>query len=253
MMLEVNELSCGYGMENIVKKVSFDCDRGECLAIIGPNGCGKTTLLRALAGFISYTGSATVTKKEISGLRRKELSSKIALMTQITNTYFSYTVFESVALGRYLHQKGSFFQTNKKEEDEIVLSCLADVGLLECRNRPITTLSGGELQRVFLARVFAQNPQIIILDEPTNHLDLRYQIELVQRLKLWVKEKDRAIIGVLHDLNLAMELSQKVMLMENGSTVAFGDTNKVLNGCEINRVYGVNVQEYMANIALNWS
>lgn len=251
-MFNIDKIYCGYNGTDVVKGVSFDVKKGDCLSIVGPNGCGKTTVLRALVGLLPYTGSIKINGFEISTLNRREISSEIALMTQISSIYFAYSVFETVALGRYLHIKRGLLSSMSKDDEMIVLKCLENVGLLDVKDKDITTLSGGQLQRVYLARVFAQEPKIILLDEPTNHLDLHYQIELVENLKEWVQVGDRAIVGVFHDLNLSMQLSNKTLLLQNGEAVAFGETSKILLGESISGVYDLDIKAYMQKSYSSW-
>ena len=184
-MLKVENLSCGYGTEDIISDISFTANSNEKLCIIGPNGCGKTTLLRALSGVLDYRGNIFINDFELRSLSRKDISRNIALMSQISSVYFSYTVYETVALGRYIHNSKRIFSEESKDDKKIVDECIRAVGLTEMKDKLITELSGGQLQRVFLARVYAQDPEIILLDEPTNHLDLKNQIEFIEYLKLW--------------------------------------------------------------------
>ena len=119
-------------------------------------------------------------------------------MSQITQLYFPYTVSDTVSLGRYAYSKGAFARLSPKDV-EIIVESMKKVGIYELKDKMITELSGGQLQRVFLARVFAQNPDVILLDEPTNHLDFKHQIELLENLKDWVKNNNKIVVGVLHD------------------------------------------------------
>ena len=194
-MLEVNNVSCGYNGIDVVKNVSFNVNRGENICIVGPNGCGKSTLLKAISNLIPSTGNISLDNKKIIKLNRKELAIKIALMTQTANIQFPYSVYETVALGRYAHLKGVFSNLSNEDKD-IVLKCIGSVGLLDIKDKLITELSGGQMQRVFLARAFAQDPEVILLDEPTNHLDLRCQIEILEYLSRWTKENNKIVVAV---------------------------------------------------------
>ena len=251
-MLSIKDVFCGYDDVDVIHGISFDVSSGENLCIAGPNGCGKTTILRAIAGLLPYKGQIKFENNEISSLKRAKIARNIALMTQITSVYFSYSIFETVMLGRYLHINGGAFASPSKEDKEYVMQCLKDVGLADIKNRQITSLSGGQLQRVFLARTFAQDPSMILLDEPTNHLDLKYQIELVERLREWSAQKNRAIIGVLHDLNLTLHFADKVLLLKDGKTAAFGNASDVLEGGLLKEVYGIDVKEYMLGSLKKW-
>lgn len=250
-MLEVKSVSCGYDSEDIVKNVSFKVERGNNLCIVGPNGCGKSTLLKSIANLLDYKGNITLDSKEMRKLTRKDLAKNVALMSQASNIYFSYTVYETVSLGRYAHIKGVFSKIGK-EDDEIILKSIENVGLLDIKDKLITELSGGQLQRVYLARAFAQDPDIILLDEPTNHLDLKCQIEILDYLNKWTKENNKIVVAVLHDLNLVQTFGEKVIMMNNGKIVSSGTPKEVLNNDKLKDVYGVDVKGFMIEALEKW-
>lgn len=250
-MLKIKDVSCGYENEDIVKNVSFSVERGNNLCIVGPNGCGKSTLLKSIANILEYKGNITIDSKEIKKLSRKELAKNVALMTQASNIYFPYTVYETVSLGRYAHLKGVFSKINKKDE-EIILNSIESVGLLDIKDKLISELSGGQLQRVYLARAFAQDPDIILLDEPTNHLDLKCQIEILDYLNKWTKDNNKIVIAVLHDLNLVQTFGEKVVMMDNGKIIKSGTPKEVLNGEKLKEVYGVDVKGFMLDALQKW-
>lgn len=251
-MLKVNNMRCGYGEGDVIKGISFEVNEGESLCIAGQNGCGKTTVLRAVAGLLPYSGEIVFEGTEISRMNRRQISGAIALMTQITSVYFSYTVFETVMLGRYLHMANSVFTAPSVANREFVMSCLEDVGLVDIRDRQISSLSGGQLQRVYLARTFAQDPKLILLDEPTNHLDLKHQIELVEHLLDWSRQKKRAVISVLHDINLTLNFANRVLLLKDGETAFFGDAGTMLNRELLENVYNIDVKKFMISSLERW-
>ena len=250
-MLEVKNVCCGYNGINIVKQVSFNINRGENLCIVGPNGCGKSTLLKAISNLISFNGEIKLDGKNINALKRKELATKIALMTQSSNIQFPYTIFETVALGRYAHLNSIFSRLSKKDE-EVINESLKMVGLLDIKDKLISGLSGGQLQRVFLARAFAQDPEVILLDEPTNHLDLRCQIEILDYLKSWAKEKNKIVIAVLHDLNLVQNYGDRVLMLNDGVIKRNGNTKEVLNSDDLEEVYGIDIKTFMVRTLEKW-
>ncbi|MBO3445316.1 ABC transporter ATP-binding protein [Clostridium sp. CCUG 7971] len=250
-MLEIKDIYSGYEDIDIVKDVSFTVNRGENLCIVGPNGCGKSTLLKSIANIINYRGSIKVDSKEVSSLNRKELAMKVGLMSQISQIHFPYTVYETVSLGRYAYSKGAFYHLGKKDK-EIILDSIEKVGLLDSKDKMISELSGGQLQRVFLARTFAQNPDVILLDEPTNHLDLKYQIELLEHLKDWTKANNKIAVGVLHDLNLVQYTADNVLLLNNGEVVSYGKPSKVLNEEKLKDIYDLDIKKFMVNILKKW-
>ena len=251
-MLEVKNIYCGYNGVHVVKDVSFKVNRGENICIVGPNGCGKSTLLKSISNLISFEGDVILDGKNIEYLKRKELATKVSLMTQNSNILFPYSIFETVALGRYAHLNGLFSKLSKDDE-EIINKSLELVGILNIKDKLISELSGGQLQRVFLARAFAQNPDVILLDEPTNHLDLRYQIEILDYLKLWAKENNKIIVAVLHDLNLVQNFADKVLMLKDGSIVNNGDTKEVLNGEDLEKVYGIDIKAFMVKTLRKWN
>ena len=232
-MIELNDLYCGYGSGDVLRGISLQAASGEFLSIAGPNGCGKSTLLKAIARLLPYRGTITIKNKEINSFTEKELSKNIALLGQISPLYFPYTVYDTVAMGRYAHSKGWFGSLDKTDR-AAVENALGTLGLDDLGDALINELSGGQLQRVFLARTLAQDPKIILLDEPTNHLDSKNQITLLDHLAAWVKEGERVIIAVFHDLNLALRYSTAAILMTEGTIAAQGTPAEVFSDPLIN-------------------
>ena len=225
-MLKLTDVRVGYGGDDVVRGVDLALPRGDSLAIIGPNGCGKTTLLRAIAGLLPHKGQIQIDGHDIGAMKPRALAAKVAMLGQISPVYFSYTVYDAVLMGRYAHSNG-LLGVPTAADRAFVENCLRTVDLhgADVRNRSLKALSGGQLQRVFLARTLAQDPQIVLLDEPTNHLDLKFQLELVEYLKDWAMQQNRTIIGVLHDISLAMRLSPNVLMMKDGQ-IANGDISR---------------------------
>lgn len=251
-MIELKNVYTGYDKVDIIKNVNFEVNKNELFCIIGPNGCGKSTLLKAIANINNYAGSIKVLNKEIKNINRKELAKEIALMSQITEVYFSYTVYETISLGRYAHIKGAF--TTLGKDDKIIIdNVINDLSLKDIKNKYINELSGGQLQRVFLARAIVQNPKVILLDEPTNHLDFKHQIELLESLKKWCGNGERSVIGVLHDLNLVQMYADRVALINRGEIVKIGSSEEILRSKEVEDVYGINIREFMIKVLKKWS
>ena len=251
-MLTLHNVFVGYGGTDVVRNISLQVNSNENLLIIGPNGCGKTTLLKTIVKLLPFRGEIEIDGKSVHKMKHSDVARKIAMLSQSFGIYFSYTVFDTVMMGRYLHIKDRFLGSPSDEDKEFVTRCLEAVHLISEKDREITTLSGGQLQRVFLARTLAQDPQIILLDEPTNHLDLKYQFELVEYLKEWSKHGNRAIVGVLHDLSLAMRLGDSIMVMKDGETRACGKTCDVMTGRLLQSVYEMDVTGYMAESLKMW-
>lgn len=251
-MLTLQNVTAGYNGIDVIYNISLIVKKGENLCIIGPNGCGKTTLIKAISGIIPHEGIIKIDGNDISNMKRVDVAKKIAVMSQISNIYFSYSIYETVLLGRYLHMKGRTFKEPSARDREYTDKCLKAVGLLSIKHKQISTLSGGQLQRVYLARTLAQEPNIILLDEPTNHLDLKHQTELIDFLKDWSKNEGHSVIGVLHDLNLAIKLSDNMLILDNGNIAAYGNANEVISSNLLNEVYDMNVTEYMVDSLRHW-
>ena len=250
-MMEVNSLCAGYGGEDVIRNISFNADKGEILCILGPNGCGKSTLLKSIARIIDHHGMVTLDGRTTASFSRRELAKKIALLGQSAQIFFPYTVYETVAMGRYAWSEGLL--RNLSAADETVIEdTIRKLDIEDIRDRMIDELSGGQLQRVFLARTLAQTPDVILLDEPTNHLDLKYQIELLKFLKNWVRENNKIFIGVFHDLNLARHFGNMALLMNNGEIAASGEIEATLSSDLLQSVYGINIHSFMLESLQKW-
>ena len=249
-MLTLSNVSVGYGGVDVVRDISLEVNGN--LSIIGPNGCGKTTLLKAIAGILTGSGEITIFGKSFKGMKRREISRSIAMLSQQPNVYFPYSVYDTVMMGRYLHIRSRLSGIPSKADKDVVIQSLAAVNMLDEQDKDITILSGGQLQRVFLARALAQEPQIILLDEPTNHLDLKCQIELIEYLRKWAIEGGRAVVGVLHDINLAMQLSGHLVVMKDGSIAANGSADEIIAGGLLDQVYEIDVARYMRESLEKW-
>jgi len=250
-MLDVKSLSSGYNGIDVIKDISLSAQRGEILAVIGPNGCGKTTLLKTLARLLPYRGSITLDGREISSLSRKSLAQKVALLAQTTGIYFPYSVYDTAALGRFAHSS-SILKNHSARDKEIIREILEKLELWSIKDSLISELSGGQLQRVFLARTMVQNPGLILLDEPTNHLDLKHQVELLEYLTLWAKENNRTVIAVLHDLNMARRFADTALLLRGGIPVSYDKCDSVLSGETLKETYGLDIKAFMLESLRKW-
>ncbi len=251
-MLTLRNVSAGYNGMDVIYGVSAEFAPGKNYSLLGPNGCGKTTLLRAMAGIIPAKGEILVDGRSIYDMRRREIARKIAVMSQITTLYFPYSVHETVMLGRYQHMRRSLFGQENARDREVVRRCLEKTGLWELRERQIDRLSGGQRQRVFLAQALAQEPDMILLDEPTNHLDVKHQIELIDALQEWTADGKHCVIGVFHDVNLALRLSDEALFMKDGRVCGRGKFGEIATRAFLMDVYGMDVAGFMRESLGKW-
>jgi len=250
-IVTLEDVRAGYRGRDVVHGVSLAVEAGECFLILGPNGCGKTTLLRAVAGLLPSRGTVLLEGRPLAGMKRREVAGCVALLSQLSQVYFAYSVYDTVMLGRYVRLKGAF-RVPTGADKRCVERCLAAVGLWELKDRMIDTLSGGQLQRVFLARTLAQEPRVILLDEPTNHLDLKHQTALMESLRAWTREEGCAMVGVVHDLNLALSFGDRMLLMRDGRVAACGKPEEVLRPEMLASVFGMDVAAYMKRALSRW-
>jgi len=213
---------------------------------------GGGILVLLVAGLIGYSGEILLKGQNLKNIKRKDIAKKIAVLSQVSSIYFSYSVYDTVMMGRYVHREASSFLSVSKKDREYVEKCLRAVDIWNLREKKIDELSGGQLQRVYLARTLAQEPELILLDEPTNHLDLKAQTELILFLKEICKKEAKAVIGVFHDINLALQFADKLIFLKDGTIQASGKKDEVLNREILQSVYGMDVAEWMKDSFNLW-
>jgi iron complex transport system ATP-binding protein len=210
--------------------------RGEFIGIIGPNGAGKSTLIRAISRVLApVRGQVSLNGKDLNKMRLSEAALITAVVPQDTLIVFEFLVRDIVALGRIPHIKRSKRETPR--DLEVIENCLAITKTKELADRLINELSAGERQRAIIAKALAQEPQLLILDEPTSHLDITHQIEILDMIRGLSKTNGLAVIAVLHDLNLACEYCDRLILMKNGKVFRQGTVSEVLDYKTIEEVY----------------
>ena len=250
-MLKGNHITVRYGEHTVVDDVSFTLQEGQWLMLVGPNGAGKSTLIETISQGVPYTGSIELGGQDIRRYKPAQLARKIGVLSQKNSVGYGYSVEEVVGLGRYAYTS-SFLSNRDDGGKDQVDRALELTGLTELRKSSVLTLSGGELQRTFLAQVFAQNPQILILDEPANHLDLVYQKHIFSLIAQWLKEPGRAVLSVVHDLSLARRYGTHAVLMKRGQCVAHGEINTVLTPENLRSVYDMDVYAWMHEMLEQW-
>lgn len=239
--LSLQSIQVAYNGKAILKDVSLEVRPGEILALVGPNGAGKTTLIRTASGILTpLQGRVQVNEQDIHRLTPAERARWMAVVPQARQLPSTFTVIQTVMLGRtpYLGWLGF----PKKEDEEMVQQVLRRTQLEDFANRRIGELSGGEQQRVLLARALAQNTPILLLDEPTAHLDLHHQALILKLVQQTVRECGLAVLLAIHDLNLVSLYADRVVLLVNGRLQREGLPAQVLTKSEIERAYGVEVE-----------
>src|SRR5688500_15834147 len=239
-MLKIQNLSVHYGSRRILHDVSLDVQSGEVLALIGPNGAGKTTLIRAVSGVIPYTGRVRTNGDDFASLSTIQRARYIATVPQAVSLPPAFTVWETVLLGRTPHM--NFLGQPSQKDEEIARQSLGRVSALPLADRRVGELSGGEQQRVLLARALCQSTPILLLDEPTAHLDLQYQVNLLELVHQLAHKDKLAVLVALHDLNLAAHYADRVALMVAGKIKAIGTPKEVLKADLIQEAYCLPVQ-----------
>lgn len=237
MSIKVEDLTYSYGNKNVLDSVEIQLRRKSFTGIIGPNGCGKSTLLKCIYRVLKpQIGTIWLEDKPLNSYSVKESSKYISVMAQHNSYQFDFKVKDIVMMGRAPHKR--LLERDTLKDYQIVEKVLESVNMLEFLEREFATLSGGEQQRVLLARALAQDARTLILDEPTNHLDITYQLQLMRILK----KQDITIFAAMHDLNIAAMYCDYLYIMKAGRVIAQGETNKILTPERIFEVYQVESQ-----------
>jgi iron complex transport system ATP-binding protein len=236
LKLTINKLSFNYSGIQVLKDVEMEVRLGEMLSIVGPNGSGKSTLLKCINRILkTKQNTVLIDGKDANKLDLKELSKTMGYVPQSSTSTFPFTVFDVVLMGRkpYIHWNLS------ERDNEIVAEMLDFLGIGELSMRYFNELSGGEQQKVIIARALAQQPQILLLDEPTSSLDIKHQLEILCMLKSLTQSKERSVIASIHDLNLASRFSDQILMLKKGCIYAVGTPEEVLTEENIEAVYGI--------------
>lgn len=228
------------GEKPVLNDLSLSIGEGEFVGILGPNGTGKSTLLRAFAGLLPLeSGHLYLYGKDIGNLSRRQIAQKLAFVPQNASIWQDFTCREIVEMGGYAHYGGSFAGN---EGSVAAFKAMQDTDTLSLADRPISELSGGEVQRIRIAQALAQDTSILLLDEPTNHLDICFQIEIMDLVLTLNKERRLTVVAVLHDLNLAAQYCSRLIVLERGVVAANGIPSKVLTSELIKRVFKVEAE-----------
>ena len=225
----------------ILNNISSKFDEGGFYGILGPNGSGKTSFIRHILRFLeTKEGNIYLEDKNINKYTRKELATRISFVPQNVNMDINFSVFDIVAMGRTPYQRR--FEDLNRRDHELINHAMEITNCTYLKDKPFSYLSGGEAQRVLVARAIAQDTKYLILDEPISHLDIRYQVELMETLKRLNEEENKTIIAILHDLNLSSSYCKDIILMKNGSVYAEGSVEDVFTKENLRSVYNIDFE-----------
>jgi iron complex transport system ATP-binding protein len=240
MMLELRDVGVDLGGREVVRSVSCGIADGGWLGVLGPNGAGKSTLLRAIAGLVEHRGRVLLGGRDTATMRRRELARAVAVVAQRPVVPDGITVLDYVSLGRTPHV--SYFGSIGRLDREVVAAVLASLELTKFASRPVAELSGGEAQRVFVARALAQEPQVLLLDEPTTSLDVGRQQDVLELVESLRRDRGVTVVSALHDLSLAAQFADRLVLLYDGTAVAEGEPADVLTEQMVSEFFGASVR-----------
>jgi iron complex transport system ATP-binding protein len=250
-MLEISSLTVSYGKKKVIDDLSFSVSEGQWFMIAGPNGAGKSTVLNAVSQAVPYLGSIRFKGREIKTMKAGERARHIGVLLQNNQIGYAFSVEDVVRLGRYAYRSWAFSK-EKSDDESAIADALEATGMTYLRNKSVFTLSGGELQRCFLAQVFAQQPELLLLDEPTNHLDLVFQKQIFGLISEWLRVPGRAVISVVHDLSLARAYGTHALLIKDGRRTAIGTAEEVFTASNLENVYSMDVNGWMQSLLKQW-
>lgn len=241
-MIELQEVVGGYGAHPIINGVNLTIEKGEFFTLLGPNGSGKTTLFKLVTGQLPVqSGHIRIAGIPLSQLNKRDKAKRMAVLTQELQVAFDYTVEEIIRLGRYPHQTG-FFKSMSRKDKEVMEQVMDITCVSPYRQQQFRLLSGGEKQRVLLAKALVQEPDILLLDEPTNHLDIKHTFQMLDLLKGWQQTRGLTIFAILHDLNIASLYADRIALLHQGSFLEVGAVDLLHKEEQLQKVYEVHVK-----------
>jgi len=239
MRIKTENLEFSYSKKRILNEVNMDVYSGELVSVLGPNGAGKSTLIKCIDGLLkTKKGVLKVNGKNIKSIDRISLAKEIGYVPQTSSTVFPLTVFDMVLLGRRPHQKWNSEDLDRKK----VIKALKLMNIEHLAMNHFDQLSGGQQQKVVIARTIAQDTDILLLDEATSNLDIRHQLEVMEIMRDLVDAHGKSVIMIVHDLNIASRYSDRVIIMKNGEVLASGKPHEVITEENINLVYDVEAK-----------
>lgn len=241
-MIRIEHLSYSFGKQPILNDISLHVAQGSFTALLGPNGCGKTTLLRCIGGLLKpQSGTVILQGKELRDYNPRQLAQQLSFVRQQTSTDFEFTAFDLVMMGRNPYQK--HLENESQSDRQLVEQCMRQTNTWHLRDSFPREMSGGELQRVMIARALAQSTPIMLLDEPTSNLDIAHQFDIMEMLSNICQRQGKTILLVVHDLNLALRYCPQAVLLHNYGIIAHGAIENVLTSNNIRTAFGIESEE----------
>lgn len=239
-MITLDNISFAYNRTPVIDKLSCRVPAGRWLGIIGPNGSGKTTILKLISGLLTpETGEINLDNQPVKSYSRREMARLLAVVPQVSPFAFSFTALEVVLMGRHPYIKSFGFET--RSDIEVTKDSMKKTDTWRFRNRPIDELSGGERQRVLIARALAEEPKILLLDEPTTFLDIKHQLDIMDILTELNKNEDLTIVSAIHDINLAISYCHDIALLHRGKIEKTGSSEEVITYKNLKDIFGAEV------------
>lgn len=239
-MIRVENVRFSYDRDEVLKHISFEVERGKFVSVIGPNGSGKTTLLKNICKLLSPSeGRIDIGREPIKTFKSKRLAKTMAVVHQGANSTFDFNVGEVVLMGRYPHLEK--LKSESYSDMAIAERAMHQTETYHLREKTLHSISGGERQRVMIARALTQEPELLLLDEPISHLDIKFQLEILKLCKTLNQSKGLTILTTLHDINLASRFSDLIIMMKSGKIVKIGRPEEVVTSENIKAVYEIDV------------
>lgn len=240
-MLDVDSVSIRYEQKSVITNFSFSVPKGQVVSIIGPNGSGKSTLLKAVSRLIPYSaGAVSLEGVNLKSMTAKQVAQKMCMLSQKNQAPNDMTVIDLVSYGRYPHKK--WFERLNNDDMDFVHWALEKTHLTDYKERTVSSLSGGESQRAWIAMALAQRPQILLLDEPTTYLDISHQHEVLELVRELNRDMDMTVVMVLHDLNQASSYSDSIVVVRQGEKAMSGTPDQVMTADMIRHVYRMDAE-----------
>lgn len=241
--IQVNDLHFAYTAHDILKAINVAIPKGSFIAILGPNGSGKTTLLKNMCQILNpKSGEIQLKDQSLMSYKAKDVAKEMAVVHQSQSTDFDFTVEEVVLMGRYPYLRR--FQSETEMDFEVVRSAMEATGTLPFKDKTLQSISGGEKQRVMIAKALAQQTEILLLDEPISHLDIKFQMDILKLCKKLSQENKMTIVSTLHDINMAARFADFVILMKEGRIITTGKPHEVITQNYVKEVYDIDSEVF---------